>query len=79
MQDEAPSESADGDDSDDYMDETMRSYDTEALSRITTIITDHTSDIELAQSAPGKILDIVLSIEAGKFAVLLDKILNWKY
>ena len=46
-------ESADGDDEDDYMDEGMRVVDSDALTRINQVIQEHTSDIEMAQSAPG--------------------------
>ncbi|XP_033210476.1 RNA-binding protein 25 isoform X2 [Belonocnema kinseyi] len=52
LQDESTGENADGDDGDDYMDEGMRVVDSDALTRINQIIQEHTSDIEMAQSAP---------------------------
>ncbi|KAG8040476.1 hypothetical protein G9C98_002472 [Cotesia typhae] len=51
LQDETPSENADGDDSDDYMDEGMRVVDQDALTRIAHIIKEHAAEIETAQAA----------------------------
>ena len=59
MQDEATGENADGDDGDDYMDEGMRVVDSDALTRINQIIQEHTSDIEMAQTAPGSLNQII--------------------
>lgn len=53
LQDETPSEGADGDDNEDYMDEGMRIIDSEALSRINMIISEHTTELEMAQVVPG--------------------------
>lgn len=53
LQDETPTDNADGEDGDDYMDEVMRVVDSDALTRINQIIQEHTGDIEVAQSAPG--------------------------
>ncbi|KAH0540393.1 RNA-binding protein 25 [Cotesia glomerata] len=51
LQDETPSENADGDDSDDYMDEGMRVIDQDALTRIAQVIKEHATEIETAQAA----------------------------
>lgn len=60
LQDETPNESVDGDESDDYMDEGMRAIDSDALTRISQIISEHATDLELAQVAPGN-LSLILN------------------
>ncbi|XP_015111290.1 RNA-binding protein 25 [Diachasma alloeum] len=52
LQDETPNEAGDGDDADDYMDEGMRVVDSDALTRISQILSEHSNELELAQNAP---------------------------
>ncbi|KYQ49022.1 RNA-binding protein 25 [Trachymyrmex zeteki] len=52
LQDETPSEGADGEEGEDYMDEGMRVVDADALTRINQIIAEHAADLEMAQVAP---------------------------
>lgn len=54
MQDETPSDGLDGDEGDDYMDEGMRVVDADATTRISQIISEHATELEMAQVAPGK-------------------------
>lgn len=65
LQDETPNETADGDDSDDYMDEGMRVVDQDALTRITQVIKEHATEIESAQAASGKIIYYLFLILSG--------------
>lgn len=46
LQDEAQSEPSESDDNDDYMDDGMKAIDTEAVSRIQSIVKEHLIDLE---------------------------------
>jgi hypothetical protein len=53
LQDETPTEPIESEDNDDYMDEGMKAIDTEALTRIQQIISEHLTDLEIIQNSSG--------------------------
>lgn len=62
LQDETSTEGLEGEEGEDYMDEGMRVVDSDALTRINQIIAEHATDLEMAQVAPGIIINLLILI-----------------